>query len=87
LLSPVFQVVWERWKSHRIEKQKPLGSIEEECQLMDLGRFGADEAESIVSYSIRRGALNLILTGDHKTNPVRVNGHGPKRMRIIGAED
>lgn len=64
--SPSFQEVWNRWKAHRQQKQKPLASIEEESQLYDLGRFGVDEAIEIVRYTLNRGALNLITNGDHK---------------------
>jgi hypothetical protein len=60
-----FQEVWNLWKSHRRQKQKPLASIEEESQLYELGRFGVDEAIEIVRFTIGRGAMNLILNGDH----------------------
>jgi hypothetical protein len=58
--------MWKRWKAHRLQKMKPLNSIEEETQLMKLARFGVDEATEIVEYTIGRGALNLIDNGDHK---------------------
>jgi hypothetical protein len=60
-----FQEVWKLWKSHRQQKQKPLASIEEQSQLYELGRFGVDEAIEIVRFTIGRGAMNLILNGDH----------------------
>jgi hypothetical protein len=60
-----FQEVWTLWKSHRRQKQKPLASIEEQSQLYELGRFGVDEAIEIVRFTIGRGAMNLILNGDH----------------------
>lgn len=70
-LSPLledvnFSAMWKRWKAHRLQKMKPLNSIEEETQLMKLARFGAEEATEIVEYTIGRGALNLIDNGDHK---------------------
>jgi len=70
-LSPLlgdtnFSEMWKRWKAHRLQKMKPLNSIEEETQLMKLARFGAEEATEIVEYTIGRGALNLIDNGDHK---------------------
>jgi hypothetical protein len=61
-----FKAIWNRWKAHRQQKQKPLASIEEQSQLYDLGRFGVDEAIEIVRYTLNRGALNLITNGDHK---------------------
>jgi hypothetical protein len=61
-----FVEAWELWKRHRIEKMKPLGSVEEEQQLYQLARFDADEAAEIVRFSIGVGALNLITNGDHK---------------------
>ena len=72
-LSPLlgnleFRKDWERWKRHRSEKFKPLGASEEDVQLMELGRLGwsPEEAGEVVRFSIARGALNLILNGDHK---------------------
>ena len=62
---PGFDQTWKRWKKHRIEKQKPLGAVEEDSQLMDLSRFGS-EAIDVVEFSIRKGALNLITNGDHR---------------------
>lgn len=64
-----FSETWERWKQHRTEKQKPLGTIEEHGQLADLVRFDHDEAVAVVKFSIHRGARNLILSGDHKGKP------------------
>lgn len=65
-LGEAFQSVWMLWKSHRRQKQKPLGSIEENTQLYELGRFGIEESIAIVRFSIGRGAVNLITNGDHK---------------------
>ncbi len=72
-LSPLlgnleFRKDWERWKRHRSEKFKPLGASEEDVQLMELGRLGwsPEEAGEVVRFSTARGALNLILNGDHK---------------------
>lgn len=63
-----FAEAWNRWKRHRIEKHKPLGMIEEETQLMELSRF-PDQATSMVEFSIRQGAVNLITNGDHAGKP------------------
>tara|TARA_R110000868_G_scaffold275664_3_gene535384 strand:- start:117 stop:626 length:510 start_codon:yes stop_codon:yes gene_type:complete len=67
---PGFDTAWDMWLRHRIEKQKPMGSIEQEAQLMELVRFGPD-AKEIVEFSIRKGALNLITNGDHKRKQVQ----------------
>lgn len=70
-----FEDVWGMWKLHRIEKHKPVGSIEEEVQLMELARFGK-EAKSVVEFSIRNGALNLIFNGQHpKSEPLKNKGN------------
>jgi len=74
LFSAAFQTEWNRWKKHRIEKQKPLGAIEEESQLMDLVRFGEAEAIKIIKFTMKRGAINLIDNGDHEGKP-RSNGN------------
>ncbi len=82
--SEEFSETWNRWKQHRIEKQKPLGAIEEDSQLMDLWRVPESEAIEIVEFSIRAGALNLIKNGDHK--PRERNGHSgakkPSRLDV-----
>lgn len=67
-----FESSWERWKKHRSEKFKPLGEIEAESQLLELSRHPQDQAQAIVEFSIRQGALNLITNGDH---------HAPSRKR------
>lgn len=74
LFSEDFEKEWDRWKRHRIEKQKPLGAIEEESQLMDLMLLSEADAIEIVRFSLKRGAINLIDNGDHKNKP-RENGH------------
>ncbi len=61
-----FRSVWDLWKRHRVEKQKPLGEFEEEQQLYELEKFEIDEAKEIVRYSIGAGARNLITNGDHR---------------------
>lgn len=83
--TPGFRQTWGRWKRHRLEKQKPLGAIEEHGQLADLMRFDHDEAIEVVRFSINRGARNLILNGDHKAAASRDGpGHGsasPRRAK------
>jgi len=61
-----FDGIWAKWRKHRSEKQKPLGDIEEETQLMDLSRHGEPEAVAMVDFTIRCGAVNLITNGNHK---------------------
>lgn len=78
LQSAGFTSAWERWKKHRIEKQKPLGATEEESQLMDLMRFG-EEAAAVVSFSIRQGALNLITNGNHRDAPKPGGGFSKRK--------
>jgi len=84
--SPEFENVWELWKHHRIEQQKPLGTIEEEQQRYVLQRFTADEAIEIVRYSITSGARNLITNGDHRTKPSRNPAKPAKHLVTIGGE-
>lgn len=66
LNDPEFRESWRRWGLHRANKFKPLGAIEAEQQLLELGRCGVEEAKAILDFSVGRGALNLILTGDHR---------------------
>jgi hypothetical protein len=63
--TPEFAETWERWKRHRDQRQKPIASIEEEQQLMDLARFSLAEALEMIRFTIAKGALHLILNGDH----------------------
>ena len=78
-----FDGVWAKWRKHRSEKQKPLGDIEEETQLMDLSRHGEPEAIEIVDFSIRCGAVNLITNGNHKKQqPTGSNQTSQSRSRF-----
>jgi hypothetical protein len=76
-----FQEVWNLWKSHRRQKHKPLSSAEEQQQFYELGRFKGDEAIAIVRFTIGRGALNLILNGDHKPKPQSFSNGGSKQAK------
>lgn len=87
LNQPDFLAAWDRWRRHRLQKQKPLGSIEEEAQLLDLMRFGAEEAAQIVGFTIRTGAVNLITNGDHRGTRASGGGKGrSSKFAIIGPE-
>jgi hypothetical protein len=77
-----FRSQWDRWKAHRIEKYKPLGTIEAESQLGDLLRFGPVEAAAVVDFSIRTGALNLITNGDHNRKPSDSSGKRGRGPRV-----
>lgn len=59
---------WEKWKSHLLELGKPLTSMTEEAELMELGRVTLDprDAKALVEFSIRAGARKLITNGDHR---------------------
>jgi hypothetical protein len=76
-----FRGQWNRWKAHRLEKHKPLGTIEAESQLGDLLRFGPSEAAAVVDFSIRQGALNLITNGDHNRKPSTSSTGGSRQGR------
>ena len=73
-LSPLmsnsnFAASWKRWRKHLNEKFKPLTQTSEEGQLMELSRVccgDADDASALVEFTISRGALNLITSGEHK---------------------
>jgi hypothetical protein len=78
---PEFRGQWNRWKAHRLEKHKPLGTIEAESQLGDLLRFGPVEAAAVVDFSIRTGALNLITNGDHNRKPSTNSTGGSRHGR------
>ncbi len=82
--SAEFAAQWRQWKRHRSEKHKPLGAVEEEGQLLALSRqFGAEEAASVVAFTIQRGALNLITNGDHKGKPpLGPGGKGGYRAKV-----
>jgi hypothetical protein len=62
-----FQNCWRRWKQHLGQLQKPISSITEEMQLMELGRVFPVDSDAIaaIEYSILVQAKNLILNGDH----------------------
>jgi len=72
--SAEFAQAWRLWESHRVELCKPLNPVQAEAQLMDLLRFGPDEAAAVVMFSIQRGAMNLITDGGHKREAVAVGG-------------
>lgn len=73
-LSPLmsnsnFAKSWKRWRKHLNEKFKPLTETTEEGQLIELGRVCSDDpndASALVEFTISRGALNLITSGEHK---------------------
>jgi hypothetical protein len=74
-----FETIWDLWLRHRIEKQKPLGSIEEEQQRYKLVDFSDEDAIAIVRYSIASGALNLITNGDHNRKDIRTGKPSGKK--------
>lgn len=81
--SPEFRAQWDRWVRHRIEKQKPLGEIEEETQLLELARmFDVNEAIAVVVFSIQRGAINLLTNGDHKAREPTSPGSGRRGGKV-----
>lgn len=81
--SMEFTTQWNRWKRHRSEKCRPLGSVEEEGQLLDLSRlFDATEAAAAVAYSIQRGAMNLITNGDHKAKAPPTDVKAGRRSKV-----
>lgn len=90
-LSPELAKVWPRWEEHRRQKLKPLSSMEADAQLMQLTRCFKDPADQVdaVEYSIGRGAVNLILNGDHK-RPEQVGlagrpaRRGPSQFERLG---
>ena len=90
LESQDFVSVWDAWKNKQaVNTGVMMDSMTEDAQLYQLAGFATEEAIAIVRYSVSRtNCRNLIVNGDHKAKPPRVNSHGqPKRMRIIGAED
>lgn len=88
LQTAEFADAWDLWKRHRLQKQKPLGSIEEESQLYDLARFGWQEAVQIVRYSISVGAKNLITNGDHAADKrARAPNQPRHRSRVPSLEE
>ena len=69
MLNSNFAKSWKRWRKHLNEKFKPLTETTEEGQLMELSRVcsgDADDASAIVEFTISRGAVNLITSGEHK---------------------
>lgn len=85
LQTQEFTDIWATWIRHRIQKQKPIGSIEQEQQLFELSRY-PEQAVEMVRYSISRGSLNLITNGDHKQKP-KQERNGRTKMPILGAND
>ena len=64
--SEAFRETWDKWRRHRIEKQRPLGQTEEQEQNRDIYPFGETEAIAMIEYSIRRGCIGLLTNGEHK---------------------
>lgn len=72
-----FKKAWSDWRLHLTHENKPLNAVSELAVLMRLEDFTTDEAISIITFSIERGAKNLILNGDHKGKPppeTKLNG-------------
>lgn len=77
LEDELFKETWKRWESHRLSVGKRIGPVEAESQLMELARHGVEQAVSMIDFSIRCGAKNLITNGDHKGKAN--GGAGPER--------
>ena len=65
--SETFQTAWDRWKLHCIDKGKPINSVSEEMQLMNLFAAYPDETEAIkaINHSITQNWANINKTNDH----------------------
>jgi hypothetical protein len=72
-----FRELWAVWERHLSEQFKPLTPSTAQVQLMDLERFGPEEAKQVILFSISKQAKNLLTNGDHK--PRQSNGGYNKR--------
>jgi DNA-binding Lrp family transcriptional regulator len=92
-----FATVWDRWRKHLREQQKPLTDTTEESQVMALSQVAENEVDAIaiVEFSITKQAKNLILSGDHRpqslpdritTTPSRYTKQPPKIPQLTEAD-
>jgi len=93
--SMKFSEAWTRWRKHLAEQQKPLTETAEESQIMALDRAAKNETEAIeiIEFSMTKGAKNLLLNGDHRTQEPKQFPSGgrfqksPPKIPIVAGAD
>jgi hypothetical protein len=89
--SPEFEEAWKRWRQHSADKGKPINSMSEETQLIQLFQAYPKESEAIkaIMHAIAKNWANVNLRNDHNRveEPVKVSFGGRKTTGQQIAED